>query len=89
MENLYLADLTREGANQIIVGTVATMIAGAIFFFFGALLGWRLWRNAKNETERLTAANKELVQSYKHRKKSFNALKLRLGEVTLPEEVDY
>lgn len=78
---IVIATLSREALNQMVIGTLATMIAGSLFFFLGALFGWYLWRNAKAENVHYTSENKRLVIGFREKKNLFVRLKERLDEV--------
>lgn len=77
---------SREAVNQMVIATLATMIAGAFFFFLGALFGWFIWRHAKAQTEHYTSENKRLIKEYKEKNRFFGKLKERLNEVFSKEE---
>ena len=77
-----IATLSRPELNLWVNGSIATMIAGAIFFLFGVFIGWWIWKNTRIESLEVAKVNKELVSDYKQRNKNFEQLTERLAPVS-------
>lgn len=76
---LIIASLSRPELNLWVNGSIATMIAGSLFFLFGAIIGWWMWRHARSQTQVVTVDNQKLVKSYKQRNSKFNRLAEQLN----------
>jgi len=77
-----IASFSRPELNLWVNGSVATMIAGSLFFFFGAIIGWWMWKNARAQSQELALVNKELVRDYKNRNRDFKQLTDELAPYT-------
>ncbi|MDF1813503.1 MAG: hypothetical protein P1V20_14995 [Verrucomicrobiales bacterium] len=74
-----LASASGEGFNQILIGSFATLFAGAIFFMVGYLVGKWIWRLDRHPTS--IGKSRDRVNDYQARELEMNTVRRRSREL--------
>ncbi len=71
-----------EANNFITMSGISCLIAGLLFFLFGLLIGWLIWRHYSVQSMRLEKENARLVELCDRRQKALADHELSIKSFT-------